>query len=90
MVPASIAVRGRLCNRKIRNPFQRRSNPMAGDKVTLSFEIQSDAEAFLEEMAAKYEMPDRDKALRALLDYAIQDGDQDEIFGEIRCLRCDD
>jgi hypothetical protein len=63
---------------------------MAGDKVILTFEIQSDAETFLEEMAAKYEMPDRDKALRALLDYAIQDGDADEIFGEIRCLRCDD
>jgi len=63
---------------------------MAGDKVSVSFEIQPDAQAFLEEMAGKYDMPDRNKALRALIDYAMQDGDADEIFGEIRCLRCED
>lgn len=63
---------------------------MAGDKMTISFEVQADAEAYLDEMAEKYEMPDKDKALRALLDYAMQDGDADVIFGEIRCLRCED
>jgi len=62
---------------------------MAGDKIKLEFEIQSDAQTYLDEMATKYDMPDRNKTLRALLDYAIQDGDPDVIFGEIRCLRCD-
>lgn len=63
---------------------------MAGEKETVSVEVQEDALIFLSEMAKKYEMPDRDKALRALLDYAMQDGDAEAIFGEIRCLRCED
>ncbi|HKK28838.1 MAG TPA: hypothetical protein VKA18_00395 [Alphaproteobacteria bacterium] len=63
---------------------------MAGDKVKIAFEAQSDAETYLDEMVRKYDLSDRDKALRCLLDYAIQDGNSDEIFGEIRCLRCED
>jgi len=63
---------------------------MAGDKIRVSLEMQEDSEIFLEEMAKKYDLPSRDKALRVLLDYAMQDGDADVIFGEIRCLRCED
>ncbi|MCA8927789.1 MAG: hypothetical protein KDC18_06940 [Alphaproteobacteria bacterium] len=63
---------------------------MAGDKVSISFEIQEDAVAFLTQMAEKYDLPDRDKALRVLVDYAMQDGDAEVIFGEVRCLRCED
>ena len=63
---------------------------MAGDKVSISFEIQPDAQAFLDEMVGKYDLPDRGKALRALIDYAMEDGDPEVIFSEIRCLRCED
>jgi hypothetical protein len=63
---------------------------MAGDNVPLSLEIQADALTYLDEMMEKHDMPDRGKAICALLDYAIQDGDPEVIFGEIRCLRCED
>jgi hypothetical protein len=63
---------------------------MAGDKVKAEFEIQSDAEAFLSSVVEKYDLPDRDKAIRILLDYAMNEGDRDAIFGEVRCLRCED
>jgi hypothetical protein len=63
---------------------------MAGDKVTLLLEIQSDPLTYLDEMMEKHDMPDRGKAIRALHDYAVQDGDPEVIFGEIRCLRYED
>ena len=61
---------------------------MAGDKVTVQFEINDDAEKMLDEIVSKFGLPDRSKAIRILLDYVAEDGDQDEIFGEIRCRRC--
>lgn len=61
---------------------------MAGDKTVRNIELVDDQFAFLEEMAAAHNLPDAGKALRALIDYAIQDGDRDQIFTEIRCLRC--
>ena len=61
---------------------------MAGDKVTVQFEINDDAEKMLDEIVAKFGLPDRSKAIRVLLDYVAEDGDQEEIFGEIRCRRC--
>ena len=54
---------------------------MAGDKVTLLLEIQSDPLTYLDEMMEKHDMPDRGKAIRALHDYAVQDGDPEVIFG---------
>ena len=57
-------------------------------KVTLSCEIEEDQRAWLDEMAAEYNLRDASKALRVLLDYAIKDGDKKEIFETIRCLRC--
>ena len=37
----------------------------------------------------RYELPDRDKALRCLLAYAIEDGDPEDIFVQVRCQQCD-
>ena len=62
---------------------------MAGDKITVSFEINVDSQALLDEIVKAYDLPDRSKAIRILLDYLAEDGDRDEIFGEVRCLRCD-
>ncbi len=61
---------------------------MAGLKETVSFEIQADAVRMLNAAAEKYNLRDAGKALRCLIDYAAQDGDWDQIFGEVRCLRC--
>lgn len=61
---------------------------MAGVKSQASFEIQEDLLRMLEEAAGKYNLPSRDKALRCVLDYVANDGDWDEIFSKIRCIRC--
>ncbi len=61
---------------------------MAGTKEQTSFDVQADLLAMLDEAARKYSLPDRDKALRCVLDYVATDGNWDEIFSEIRCLRC--
>ncbi len=63
---------------------------MSGDKITVAFEIDRDAEDLLAEIVEKYDLPDISKAVRIMLDYVAEDGDWDEIFGEIRCRRCDD
>ena len=45
--------------------------------------------SFLEEMAEKFGLEDRSKALRCLVNYAIDETDEiDRIFDEIRCLDC--
>jgi hypothetical protein len=62
---------------------------MGGDKISIEFEIQREAEAYLDEMVERYELPDRDKALRCLLAYAIEDGDPEDIFVQVRCQQCD-
>ncbi len=61
---------------------------MAGMKSATTFEVQQDLIAMLDEAATKYGLAGRDKALRCVLDYVAQDGDWDEIFGKVRCLRC--
>lgn len=61
---------------------------MAGKKVDVTFKIQSDANEMLEEAVEKYGLRDTSKALRCVLDYVKQDGDWDEIFKTVRCLRC--
>ena len=60
---------------------------MAGIKTQTSFEVQEDLLQMLEEAANRYSLASRDKALRCVLDYVAKDGDWDEIFGTIRCLR---
>ena len=61
---------------------------MAGDKVKVEFEINSDADELLSEIVEKYDLPDTSKALRVILDYVAEDGDWDVIFGQVRCRRC--
>jgi hypothetical protein len=61
---------------------------MAGDKISVEFQIQKDLDEMLEYAAEKYRLEDKSKALRCLLDFAATDGDWDVIFKEIRCNRC--
>ena len=44
---------------------------------------------YLAEIAKKYSLPDTDKSLRCLIDFAIEKRDlEPSIFGEIRCMDC--
>lgn len=61
---------------------------MAGDKISVTFEIQKDAEDMLVYAAEKYSLEDKSKALRCVLDYVATDGDWDELFKKVRCVRC--
>ena len=59
------------------------------DKIDVKFEIYSDTDKMLEEITNKYELPDKSKALRCLLDYVEEKEDEwDEIFATVRCNRC--
>ena len=42
---------------------------MAGNKIDVSFEINADADKLLEQITDKYDLPDKSKTLRCLLDY---------------------
>ena len=63
---------------------------MAGDKISVKFDINSDADKMLEEITDKYNLPDKSKALRCLLDYVEEkESDWDDMFATLRCYRCD-
>ena len=59
-------------------------------KVTANYEIQSDQQEWLDKIVKEFDLPDASKALRVLLDYAIEDGDESEIFApqNARCRHC--
>ena len=61
---------------------------MAGKKISVEFDVQKDLLDMLEFAAEKYELGDKSKALRCLLDFAATDGNWDIIFKQIRCIRC--
>ncbi|MFL2762142.1 MAG: hypothetical protein ACJ0A3_04290 [Dehalococcoidia bacterium] len=60
------------------------------NKVSVSAEIEEDHLEWLENVTVKFDLPDTDKALRIILDFAMQDNDQNEIFAaeNMRCLHC--
>ena len=62
----------------------------ASNKVELTLEIESDQASYLERIAERFDFPDSSKALRVLLDFAIQDVDPDTIFSQdnMRCRHC--
>lgn len=61
---------------------------MQKGKIIQPVEIESDQLEWLKDMAANHELADVSKALRVVLDYAMMDGDEDDIFASIRCRRC--
>jgi hypothetical protein len=59
------------------------------EKKEISFEIYSDSEEMLKQIVDKYDLPDKSKALRCLMDYVEEkESDWDEMFATIRCNRC--
>lgn len=59
-------------------------------KVAQTHEINEDQQKWLEKIAEEYELPDTSKAIRVLLDFAMEDGDEHEIFApqNARCRHC--
>ena len=59
------------------------------EKKDVSYEIYSDSEKMLEQITDKYDLPDKSKALRCLLDYVEEkESDWDDMFATVRCNRC--
>ena len=62
---------------------------MAGEKISVNFEINIDSLQMLEKITDKYELPDNSKTLRCLLDFVLEkESNWDAIFKKIRCIRC--
>ena len=56
------------------------------DKQSTSVQLNQRQIDYLAEIAAKYHLPDSDKSLRCLINFAIEKRDlAQSIFGEIRC-----
>ena len=64
---------------------------MAKDKETISVDLKIDQLNWLADIVEKFELPDESKALRILLDYAIEEAEEEEIFDieNMRCRHCD-
>ena len=61
---------------------------MSGKK-DVSFEIYDDSEKMLDQIVDKYDLPDKSKALRCLMDYVEEkESDWDDVFATVRCNRC--
>ena len=60
------------------------------NKIELTLSLESDHLDWLSEIIQDYDLPDESKAIRILLDYAIEDADKDEVFSpdNIRCKHC--
>ncbi len=59
------------------------------EKKDVSFEIYDDSEKMLDQIVDKYDLPDKSKALRCLLDYVEEkESDWDDMFATVRCNRC--
>jgi len=61
---------------------------MAGVKVPSEFQLNEDHIDWLKAKAREHGLPDEHKALRVLIDYAMDEGDDETIFQTIRCKRC--
>ncbi len=62
---------------------------MSGEKKEVAFEIYPDMDKLLEKIVDDYNLPDKSKAIRILLDYVDEkDTEWDDIFGTTRCNRC--
>ena len=63
---------------------------MPSNKIDQTFEIEQQQFDWLGKIAEDYGLADEAKALRVLLDFAIQDSDKDFIFSSenMRCRFC--
>ena len=59
------------------------------EKKDVSFEIYDDSEKMLDQIVDKYNLPDKSKAIRCLMDYVEEEeSDWDDMFATVRCNRC--
>ena len=59
------------------------------DANSFPIELEPEKMQFLEEIAAKYALPDAGKALRCLISYARENPEKHpDIFEEVRCSKC--
>ena len=60
------------------------------EKVYVTITIEEDHLEWILSVTEKYDLSDESKTFRVLLDYAIENGDQEEIFSEdnMRCRHC--
>ena len=59
------------------------------DNVDTTVQLKDNQLKYLDEMVQKHNLPDRSKALRVLIDFAMEKRDQESsIFEEIRCMNC--
>jgi len=61
---------------------------MISNKTSIEVVIETEHNEWLEEMVSKHFLKDTSKALRVLLDYAIEAGTEEEIFQQERCRFC--
>tara|TARA_B100001057_G_scaffold450136_1_gene491927 strand:+ start:1753 stop:1941 length:189 start_codon:yes stop_codon:yes gene_type:complete len=59
------------------------------EKKDISFEIYEDSDKMLDQIVDQYDLPDKSKALRCLMDYVEEkESDWDDMFATVRCNRC--
>ena len=59
------------------------------ENIEYTLELKEDQYQFLTEMVDKYSPDDESKALRCLINFAIEESEhQESIFDEIRCRHC--
>tara|TARA_B100001287_G_scaffold219276_1_gene188274 strand:+ start:438 stop:626 length:189 start_codon:yes stop_codon:yes gene_type:complete len=62
---------------------------MSKEKKEVTFEIYPDMDKLIDKIVNEYNLPDKSKAIRILLDYVDEkDSEWDEIFATTRCNRC--
>ena len=62
---------------------------MSGEKIEVTFEINSDMDKLLDKIVDDYNLPDKSKVIRVLLDYVDEkETEWDDMFATIRCNRC--
>ena len=62
---------------------------MYKDKIKMEVEIYADMDKLLDKIVDDYNLPDKSKAIRVLLDYVDEkENEWDEMFATVRCNRC--
>ena len=63
---------------------------MTKNKETISVNLEEDQLNWLADIVEKFELPDESKALRILLDYVMEETEEEEIFDieNMRCRHC--
>ena len=62
---------------------------MSNEKIEVTFEINSDMDKLLDKIVDDYNLSDKSKAIRVLLDYVEEkETEWDDMFATIRCNRC--